>query len=101
MKNEYLNIIGLWIAMYIVLESINFIINYFSRKKHKKVLNLIFQLNLNDRKAVAALSDSQLKQYSKELQKACFHTRVCSNTVIESLALIDAEIILREKEPIK
>lgn len=97
MIKEIMNIVLGCAAAFIMINILSYVINYFPKKKLKNALDLVYQLGLNKPETVRALSDSSLEQYSRNLTKVCFGTSFYSSVVMESLALIDSEIIKRKK----
>ena len=97
MIKEIMNIVLSCAAAFIIINILSYVINYFPQKRLKNALDLVYQLCLNKPETVSALSDSNLEQYSRNLTKVCFGTSFYSSVVMESLALIDSEIIKRKK----
>ena len=97
MIKEIMNIVIGCAAAFIMINILSYVINYFPKKRLKNALDLVYHLGLNKPETVRALSDSSLEQYSRNLSKVCFGTSFYSSVVMESLALIDSEIIKRKK----
>ncbi len=97
MIKEIMNIVIGCAAAFIIINILSYAINYFPKKKLKDALELVYRLGLNNPETVGALSDCRLEQYSRNLTKVCFGTSFYSSVVMESLALIDSEIIKRKK----
>lgn len=97
MIKEIMNIVIGCAAAFIMINILSYVINYFPKKRFKNALDLVYELGLNKPETVRALSDSSLEQYSRNLSKVCFGTSFYSSVVMESLALIDSEIIKRKK----
>lgn len=97
MIKEIMNIVIGCAAAFIMINILSYVINYFPKKRLKNALDLVYLLGLNKSETVKALSGSSLEQYSRNLTKVCFGTSFYSSIVMESLALIDSEIIKRKK----
>lgn len=97
MIKEIMNIVLGCAAAFIMINILSYVINYFPKKRLKNALDLVYQLGLNKAETVSALSGRSLEQYSRNLTKVCFGTSFHSSIVMESLALIDSEIIKRKK----